>query len=125
MGLAIDAAGIQFRLLNRSKGPAVQSPRAQADRAKYHLFMREALERTPNLTIIEALATDILTQDKEVRAVVCKDGSTYRTQTVIVTPGTFLGGTVYIGSNHWPGGRFDEPPSTELSQRTRCQNVRP
>jgi tRNA uridine 5-carboxymethylaminomethyl modification enzyme len=116
MGLAIDATGIQFRLLNRSKGPAVQSPRAQADRQKYHLFMREALEQSRNLTIIEALATDILTQDNQVRAVVCKDGSTYRTQTVIVTPGTFLGGTVYVGSDHWPAGRFDEPPSAELSQ---------
>ncbi|MHC4616533.1 MAG: tRNA uridine-5-carboxymethylaminomethyl(34) synthesis enzyme MnmG [Planctomycetota bacterium] len=116
MGLAIDATGIQFRLLNRSKGPAVQSPRAQADRHKYHLFMREALEQTANLTIIEAIATDIVTEDNQVKAVVCKDGSTYRTQTVVLTPGTFLGGTIYIGRERWAGGRFDEPPSTELSE---------
>ena len=116
MGLAIDATGIQFRLLNRSKGPAVQSPRAQADRQKYHRFMRQALEQTPNLTIIKALATDIITENNKVQAVLCKDGSVYPAQTVIVTPGTFLGGTIYIGSDRWAGGRFDEPPSIELSQ---------
>jgi len=116
MGLAIDATGIQFRLLNRSKGPAVQSPRAQADRQKYQDFMRRALEQTHNLTIIEALATDIITTNNKVQAVLCKDGSVYPAQTIIVTPGTFLGGTIYIGSGRWAGGRFDEPPSVELSQ---------
>jgi len=116
MGLATDAAGIQFRMLNRSKGPAVQSPRAQTDRGKYHQFMRQALEQTPNLTVLEAIATEIVTQNNKVRAVVCKDGSMYRTQTVVVTPGTFLGGVMYIGSERWAGGRLDEPPSVELSQ---------
>ncbi|MHC4744726.1 MAG: tRNA uridine-5-carboxymethylaminomethyl(34) synthesis enzyme MnmG [Planctomycetota bacterium] len=124
MGLAIDATGIQFRLLNRSKGPAVQSPRAQADRHKYHLFMREALEQTANLTIIERMAGDIVTEDKRVRGVVCKDGSTYQAQTVVLTPGTFLGGTVYVGSDHWPGGRLEEPPSTELSQSLKRMGLR-
>jgi len=116
MGLATDAAGIQFRMLNRSKGPAVQSPRAQTDRGKYHQFMRQALEQTPNLTIIEAIATEIVTQNNKTQAVACKDGSMYRTQTVVVTPGTFLGGVMYIGSEWWAGGRLDEPPSVELSQ---------
>ena len=116
MGLAIDATGIQFRLLNRSKGPAVQSPRAQADRQKYQDFIRRALEQTANLNIIEAIATEIETSDNEVRAVGCKDGSVYYTQTAIVTPGTFLGGTMYIGSEQWAGGRLDEPPSVELSR---------
>ena len=116
MALAIDATGIQFRLLNRSKGPAVQSPRAQADRQKYQQFMRRALEQTANLTIIEAIATEIITEDNKVRAVSCKDGSVYRTETVVLTPGTFLGGTMYIGSEKWAGGRLDEPPSVELSQ---------
>ena len=119
MGLAIDATGIQFRLLNRSKGPAVQSPRAQADRLKYAEFMQRTLEQTANLTIIEALATEIKTEDNKVRAVVCKDGSVYRTQTVVVTPGTFLGGMIWIGNEKWPGGRLDEPRSAELSQSLR------
>ncbi len=116
MGLATDATGIQFRMLNRSKGPAVQSPRAQADRQKYREFMRHALEQTENLTIIEAIATEIITENNKVRAVGCKDGSVYYAQTVVVTTGTFLGGMMYIGSEKWAGGRLDEPPSIELSQ---------
>jgi len=116
MGLAIDATGIQFRLLNRSKGPAVQSPRAQADRQKYQDFMRRALEQTANLTIVEAIATEIITEDNKVRAVSCKDGSVYRTGMVVVTTGTFLGGMMYIGSERRAGGRLAEPPSIELSQ---------
>jgi len=116
MGLAIDATGIQFRLLNRSKGPAVRSPRAQADRQKYAEYMQQALEQTADLTIVEALATEIKIEDDKVRAVVCKDGSMYRTQTVVVTPGTFLGGIIWIGDEKWAGGRLDEPSSAELSQ---------
>ena len=119
MGLAIDETGIQFRMLNRSKGPAVQSPRAQADRKKYAQYMQTALEQTPNLTIVEGLATDIRTENNKVRAVVCKDGSVYQTQTVVVTPGTFLGGLIWIGNHKWPGGRRDEPPSAELSNSLR------
>jgi tRNA uridine 5-carboxymethylaminomethyl modification enzyme len=124
MGLAIDATGIQFRLLNRSKGPAVQSPRAQADRQKYQDFMRRALEQTVNLTIIEAIATEIVTENDKVQAVACKDGAVYRTQTVVITPGTFLGGTIYIGSDCWAGGRLDEPPSTELSRSLRQMGLK-
>jgi len=116
MGLAIDVTGIQFRLLNCSKGPAVQSPRAQADRQKYQDFMRRTLEQTANLTIIEAIATKIITENDKVRAVACKDGSVYRTGTVVVTPGTFLGGMMYVGGERWAGGRLEEPPSVELSQ---------
>jgi len=119
MGLAIDATGIQYRMLNRSKGEAVHSPRAQADRQKYQKFMQHTLEQTVNLTIIEAIATEIITQDHKVRAVGCKDGSVYSTKTAVVTTGTFLGGMVYIGSERWPAGRFDEPPSIELSQSLR------
>ena len=116
MGLAIDATGIQFRLLNSSKGPAVQSPRAQADRWKYADWMRRTLEQTENLTIIEALASEIITEDNKVRAVRCKNGSTYSTPTVVITTGTFLGGKLFIGDYCWPGGRIDEPPSAELSK---------
>jgi len=116
MGLAIDATGIQFRMLNRSKGPAVQSPRAQADRHKYATFLQQTLEQTANLTVIEAITTEIITKNNKVQAVRCKDGSVYRTQTVVITTGTFLGGKLYIGSKCWAGGRFGEPPSVELSR---------
>jgi len=116
MGLAIDATGIQFRILNRSKGPAVQAPRAQADRHKYARWMQQTLEQTDNLTIVEAIATEIDTQDNKVRAVVCGDGSVYQSRTVVVTTGTFLGGKLYIGSKCWSGGRLDEPASGELSK---------
>ncbi len=119
MGLTIDATGIQFRMLNRSKGPAVWSPRAQADKYKYQQYVTEALEQTPNLSIIEALATEIVTDGSQVRAVVCADGSTYKAQTVIVATGTFLRGTVYIGPKQWAAGRIDEPPSVKLSQSLR------
>jgi len=105
MGLAIDATGIQFRILNRSKGPAVQSPRAQADRHRYADFMQQALEETDNLTIIDAIAVEIITEKNKVRAVVCKGGAVYNTQTVVATTGTFLGGKLYIGSECWAGGR--------------------
>ena len=116
MGLAIDATGIQFRMLNRSKGPAVQSPRAQADRHKYAAWMRQTLENTDNLTIIEAIVTDLIAEGNEIRAVTCDNGSTYTTRTVVVTTGTFLGGKLYMGDTCWPGGRLDEPPSAELSK---------
>ncbi|MHC4912879.1 MAG: tRNA uridine-5-carboxymethylaminomethyl(34) synthesis enzyme MnmG [Planctomycetota bacterium] len=119
MGLAIDATGIQFRILNRSKGAAVQSPRAQADRHKYAGFMQEALEQTDNLTIIEAIATEIKACDNNVKAVVCKDGAIYNTETVVVTTGTFLGGKLYMGSKCWAGGRLNEPPSVGLSESLR------
>jgi tRNA uridine 5-carboxymethylaminomethyl modification enzyme len=119
MGLAIDATGIQFRMLNRSKGEAVQSPRAQADRGKYAKWMQQKLEQTANLTIIEAIATEIITENNKIRAVGCKNGSVYKTETIVVTPGTFLGGMMYIGSDQWAGGRIDEPPSAELSQSLR------
>ena len=116
MGLAIDATGIQFRMLNRSKGPAVQSPRAQADRHKYADWMRSRLEQTPNLTVIEAMATQIETADNKVRAVRCNDGTVYSAPTVVVTTGTFLGGMMYTGSGRQAGGRLGEPASNELSQ---------
>ena len=109
MGLATDATGIQFRILNRSKGPAVQSPRAQADRHKYADWMQQTLEHTDNLTIVESIATDIITEDDKVRAVRCKNGSVYTCSAVIITTGTFLGGKLFIGNNSWVGGRIGEP----------------
>ncbi len=115
MGLAIDATGIQFRILNRSKGPAVQSPRAQADKHRYADFMQQALAETDNLTIIDAIAVEIITEKNEVRAVVCKDGAVYHTETIIVTTGTFLCGLMHIGTEQFSGGRLGEPASKKLS----------
>ncbi len=116
MGLATDATGIQFRILNRSKGPAVRAPRAQTDKYLYRKFIRDRLEQTPNLTIVEAMANEILVEDGKVRAVRCSDGNTYRTQTVILTAGTFLRGLMHIGADQFPGGRRDEPAANELSE---------
>jgi len=127
MGLATDATGIQFRILNRSKGPAVQSPRAQTDRHKYSEWMRQALENTGNLTIIEALASDIITEEKKVRGVTCKDGTTYLADAIVVTTGTFLRGIIHIGPEQFAGGRWDEPASDDLSaalQRVGLQTGR-
>jgi tRNA uridine 5-carboxymethylaminomethyl modification enzyme len=125
MGEAIDATGIQFRMLNCSKGPAVQSPRAQADKYKYQDFMRARLENTPNLMIAENVAAEILVAPCESRAtsnesrlcgVRCKDGTVYNALTVIITAGTFLRGLMHIGTEQMAGGRLGEPASVELSQ---------
>ena len=115
MGLATDATGIQFRLLNRSKGPAVQSPRAQADKYKYQDFMRQRLEETPNLTIIEAMASEILTQSQQVCGVRCSSGIALSAPVVVLTTGTFLRGLMHIGAEQFPGGRLGEPAANELS----------
>jgi len=114
-GLAIDATGIQFRMLNRSKGPAVQSPRAQADKYKYQDFMRVRLEETPNLTIVEGMAAEIQAEGMQVRGVRCTDGAALSSPTVVVTTGTFLRGRMHIGAEQFPGGRLDEPAADDLS----------
>ncbi|TKJ39570.1 MAG: tRNA uridine-5-carboxymethylaminomethyl(34) synthesis enzyme MnmG [Planctomycetes bacterium B3_Pla] len=119
MGLATDATGIQFRLLNRSKGPAVQAPRAQADKYKYKNHIRTLLEQTPNLTIIEAMASQIVTENGSVRAVKCSDGRIFRAAAVILTAGTFLGGLMHIGAEQFAGGRLGEPAANELSDSLR------
>jgi len=115
MGLAIDATGIQFRMLNRSKGPAVQSPRAQADKYRYQDFMRARLEETPNLTIVEGMAAEILTEGKRVCGIRCMDGTAVSAPMAIITTGTFLRGIMHIGTEQFPGGRLDEPAANDLS----------
>ena len=116
MGEAIDATGIQFRQLNCSKGPAVQSPRAQADKYKYQEFMRGRLENTANLTIPENVAAEIIVEGESVSGVRCRDDAVYNAPTVIVTAGTFLRGLMHIGTEQFAGGRLGEPASVELSQ---------
>ncbi|MBN1362280.1 MAG: tRNA uridine-5-carboxymethylaminomethyl(34) synthesis enzyme MnmG [Sedimentisphaerales bacterium] len=115
MGLAIDATGIQFRLLNRSKGPAVRAPRAQADKHRYQEFMRQQLAQTPNLSIVEAMVTDILTEGEQVRGVRCDNGVLLTAATVVLTTGTFLRGLMHVGAEQWSGGRLGEPAANDLS----------
>lgn len=119
MGQAIDATGIQFRMLNSSKGPAVQSPRAQADKYRYKDYVRQSLESAENLTIVEATAAEVLTQHNTVVGVRCLDGSVYQAPTVVITAGTFLRGVMHIGAEQTQGGRLDEPASNELSDSLR------
>lgn len=119
MGIATDATGIQFRLLNRSKGAAVQSPRAQIDKYKYSACIRNLLEQTANLTIVEALVAEILVEDNQVTGVACTDGRIFNAGAVIVTTGTFLKGVIHTGAKQWPGGRLNEPAANELSDCLR------
>jgi tRNA uridine 5-carboxymethylaminomethyl modification enzyme len=119
MGLAIDATGIQFRMLNRSKGPAVQSPRAQTDKYKYQAAVRQALEAAENLTLAEHTVAEVLTHDGEVCGVRCEDGTEFSAPAVILTTGTFLRGIMHMGPEQWPGGRLNEPASNALSDCLR------
>ncbi|HPY76989.1 MAG TPA: tRNA uridine-5-carboxymethylaminomethyl(34) synthesis enzyme MnmG [Anaerohalosphaeraceae bacterium] len=119
MGRAIDAVGIQFRILNRSKGPAVQSPRAQADKYAYQDWIGAVLGSAENLEIAEAIVAELLVADSRISGIVCTDGRTFHAPAVVVTAGTFLGAVLYCGSRRWPGGRFGEPVSNELSDCLR------
>ncbi len=117
MGRVADRAGIQFRLLNRRKGPAVQGPRAQADRRIYRETMQAILGETANLDIIEGEAADFLMVHDAVRGVILADGSEIPAKAVILTTGTFLRGVIHIGDVSRPGGRIGDPPSVRLAQR--------
>lgn len=119
MGLATDATGIQFRMLNRSKGPAVQSPRAQTDKYHYQHVIRQALESAENLTIAEGTAGEVLTRNGRVCGVRCEDGRVFSAPAVILTTGTFLRGILHMGTEQWAGGRLDEPASNALSDCLR------
>ncbi len=116
MGKAIDATGIQFKMLNTRKGKAVWSPRAQADKKLYREYMKKVCENQENLTIIQDEVVDIVVQDNKVVAVKTKLGIEYETKAVVVTTGTFLNGTIYIGDKTFPAGRAWEPRSEGLSE---------
>ncbi|MGO3517800.1 MAG: tRNA uridine-5-carboxymethylaminomethyl(34) synthesis enzyme MnmG [Acetobacter cibinongensis] len=120
MARAADRAGIHFKLLNRSKGPAVQGPRAQADRYLYKKAVQELLAETPNLECAEGAVGDLLCNDQgAVEGVVCEDGKAYRSGAVVLTTGTFLGGVIHIGHKSQPAGRVGEQPAVALAQRLR------
>ena len=120
MGLAIDKTGIQFRLLNRSKGPAVQSPRAQADKIAYKKFTQDYLSSLENLEIVEGNAAEILTENNQVCGVKTTDGRKFRGKSAVITAGTFLRGLMHIGEERIPGGRRGEPPANDLSDNLRA-----
>jgi len=120
MGKIADRTGIQFRLLNRSKGTAVWSPRCQSDKAEYRRVMRALLEETPNLDLIEGVATGLITEDHRVRSLRLLDGRELQTQAVIITTGTFLNGLMHIGERKIEAGRIQEPAATHLSESLRA-----
>jgi tRNA uridine 5-carboxymethylaminomethyl modification enzyme len=115
MGRVADAAGIQFRMLNRRKGPAVRGPRAQADRKLYAAAMQDAIRNTPNLTVIEAEVDDLL-GDRQAQGVRLGDGRTIGARAVVLTTGTFLRGLIHIGERQVAAGRMGEAPALGLSQ---------
>lgn len=119
MGRVADAAGIQFRLLNRSKGPAVRGPRAQADRKLYRAAMIAAIDATTNLTVIEAEVEDLLLDGERVGGVSTSLGD-FRAGAVVIASGTFLGGTIHLGDERIPAGRMGDPPALALAQRLRA-----
>lgn len=115
MARIADASGLNFKILNLSKGPAVQSPRVQCDRNLYSALMKKRVESQNNLTVEEAEITEILTDDKKVVGVLSCSGTVYKSKAVIVTTGTFLNGILHVGLRKSEGGRFAEPPSCALS----------
>jgi len=117
MGKVADASGIQFRLLNRSKGPAVRGPRTQSDRALYKKAMQELLFSYENLTIIASAVEDLEVSDGCVSGVITEDGKTYQSGRVVLTTGTFLKGLIHIGDERTPAGRIGEAPAIGLSDR--------
>jgi len=119
MGRVIDQTGIQFRMLNRSRGPAVQAPRAQADRALYRSQMRRELEAIPNLYLRQGEVIRILTEDGRVAGVELMDGRLLRADAVVITTGTFLNGLIHIGARRFSSGRSGEPPSIKLAENLR------
>jgi tRNA uridine 5-carboxymethylaminomethyl modification enzyme len=119
MGEVIDATGIQFRLLNRSRGPAVQSPRAQADRNRYRTEMRRRLSEVDNLSVMEGEVAEIKIEDSRVTGVELADGTTIYSRSVVLTTGTFLNGLIHVGKRTFQAGRSGEPASVKLANCIR------
>jgi tRNA uridine 5-carboxymethylaminomethyl modification enzyme len=124
MGRVIDRTGIQFRLLNRSRGPAVRAPRAQADRALYRVEMRRTLEGTPNLCLRQGLVTGLLIEDGRVLGVELQDARRMGAKAVVIATGTFLNGRIHTGRQTYEGGRAGEPASIEFAQALKRLGLR-
>lgn len=123
MGRVADAAGIQFRMLNRRKGPAVQGPRAQADRSLYRAAMQQVLAEETNLTVLEGEVVDLVLDQGRASGVVLADGSEILSEAVILTAGTFLNGLVHIGDTSFPAGRMGDKPSQSLAERLAAMGL--
>ncbi len=119
MAKAADRSGIQFRILNASKGPAVRATRAQADRSLYKSVVRQALENQPHLSLFQQMASDLIVENDRVVGVVTQMGLKFRARAVVLTVGTFLGGRIHIGLENYEGGRAGDSPSNALAQRLR------
>jgi tRNA uridine 5-carboxymethylaminomethyl modification enzyme len=124
MGRAADRAGIQFRVLNRSKGPAVRATRAQADRSLYRQVVRELLDEHENLQLFQQSVTDLVIESGSVVGVVTQMGLTFRAPAVVLTTGTFLGGRIHIGEENYGGGRAGDAASNKLADRLRALGLR-
>lgn len=124
MALATDESGIQFRVLNSRKGPAVRATRAQADRVLYKSSIRRRLERQPNLTLFQQAVDDLVVENGQIAGVVTSMGLTFTGDAVVLTAGTFLGGKIHIGLNNYAGGRAGDPPSNPLADRLRALHPR-
>ncbi|RYU66430.1 tRNA uridine-5-carboxymethylaminomethyl(34) synthesis enzyme MnmG [Aliivibrio finisterrensis] len=124
MAQATDHAGIQFRTLNASKGPAVRATRAQADRALYKAFVRSVLENQPNLTLFQQAVDDLIIENDKVIGAITQMGLKFRAKSVVLTAGTFLGGQIHIGMENFSGGRAGDPSSITLAQRLRDRPFR-
>ncbi|MFA5159671.1 MAG: tRNA uridine-5-carboxymethylaminomethyl(34) synthesis enzyme MnmG [Candidatus Omnitrophota bacterium] len=123
MGLATDATGIQFRMLNKSKGPAVWAPRAQADKKQYELYMKRVLESEKNLMLRQGQVVELLVKDSTCYGVRTEKGEDFLGEHVILTTGTFLQGLIHVGEEKFPGGRRDEPPAVGLSDSLRSHGI--
>ncbi|MEW5756874.1 MAG: tRNA uridine-5-carboxymethylaminomethyl(34) synthesis enzyme MnmG [Pseudomonadota bacterium] len=123
MARATDRAGIQFRILNSSKGPAVRATRAQADRALYRQAVRAVLENTPNLTLFQQPVVDLILEQTRVAGVVTQMGLKFAAPAVVLTAGTFLAGRIHIGLSNYEGGRAGDPPANALAQQLREQSL--
>ncbi len=119
MARAVDRAGIQFRTLNASKGPAVRATRAQADRVLYRQAIRQQLENQPNLTLFQQEVADLRLEGGRVTGVVTITGIEFTAAAVVLTVGTFLGGRIHVGLDQYAGGRAGDPPSNRLAARLR------
>ncbi|RKR07255.1 tRNA uridine 5-carboxymethylaminomethyl modification enzyme [Kushneria sinocarnis] len=124
MALATDRAGIQFRVLNSRKGPAVRATRAQADRVRYKAAIRHTLEHQPNLTLFQQSVDDLIVEGDTARGVVTQGGIRFFAESVVLCTGTFLGGVIHIGEQHHGGGRSGDPSASALARRLREQPLR-
>ena len=119
MAHAADRAGIQWRTLNASKGPAVRATRCQADRNLYRMAIRQIVEAQPNLTVFQAAVDDLIIDGDTVRGAITQTGLTFHAPAVVLTAGTFLAGKIHVGPTQYAAGRMGDPPATTLAARLR------